>query len=1177
VDTGDATLSVTGNITAVNNGTNSIPVIKGLLGLPPGNHVIHVSGDNARGLDIQARIIGDGGFTKTGEAGLILGGDSSFAGDAVLQTGRVEVSHTNALGSSSGATILDGGSLTLRGIPIDIGMETLLVNRTSPNTASLGADFAAADLASWAGPVVLNTNLVVNGGSIAFLGPVSGPAGLYVFNAGTHLGGSEPNTYEGLTFVAGPLLELNKPSGVPAISGKLEVHAGGSGNLGEVRWQQDYQRVGLEVTLFTDGFINLNGHWDDFGPITFNSGTISTGTGELGLYGLVTVNPSSVEATINGRLGLPSGFHEFRVGDGSSLIDLGVNAVVAGPGHLRKTGPGQMWLNASNTYAGLTIVEAGALVAFNADALGASGTGTTVKDGASLILNAADAIVREPIALQGGGDGSHGALNVFGEVTLRNPFPSIYACLDLTTNTTIRVEAGGVLTADGFISGTGPLTKTGPGTLVFANANSNSYSGATIIREGRLELRKPNFAVAVPGDLVIGPAPFNSSANVRFFQNGGMTAGNTVTVNAGSLLDLNGNGQLLSRLNLNDGGDAQTGPGLLSFPVGGLVAVGSLNQLGSHASSYLSGNLGLPANATLTFAVDAYAPTAPFDFKPELEMFAQMAAPAENPNFERAGVVKSGPGTMLLTAGNSFNGRVDVTEGTLIAAHNTALGSSFDGTFVFNNATLALQGDLTVSGEILVLGSTAVPALDNRAGANLWNGPIILNQSSTVGTANGTSFDAAGPISGTRNFTKIGAGTLTLSGPDHNSYDGETFINDGTLLLNKSFTITAVPGPLSIGTAAGTAAVARNLNGYQVVGDIFVNRGALLDVNGQEENVGHLWLYEGGDVRTGTGFLYLKTGGSVGVFPGTSSDPSIISGNLGLDPGQHDIIVTPGSGFAGSSELIIDALVSQPLDTAGLQKLGAGTLRLMANNIYAGSTTVAQGILQVDGSQPGSRVDIHDGAQLMGNGRVGHVDFMSAGGIPGAIAPGHSPGILSCGNFNPGGGIGTLRIEINGAIPGANGYDQLYARSALGQVMLNGITLDLSLNVAPAVNNQFMIIRKDGVRAVTGEFNGLPQDARFTAGAQIFQIDYFGGDGNDVVLTKIADVYRPQLIVERVPPTSVRLLWPTNDPVFTLQWTTNLSVTSWAPASPFAVVTGTNNVVTNATGAERKFYRLFKP
>jgi autotransporter-associated beta strand protein len=1067
-----------------------------------------------------------------------------------------------------------------------IGAETLWVNRGTFNQGALpGARLLGLGTCSWAGPVVLNTNLNVAGWDMVFAGPISGVGGMafsgFISGAGTFigtvfLGGSEPNTYTGPTFARGPLLAFNKPSGVPAFGGPLIV-GDGNGSLNEARWLQNYQKVGANVTLFSDGLVNLNDHADDFGPITFNGGAISTGIGELGFYGLVTVNASSAQATIDGRLGLPSGFHEFRVGDGAPLADLAVDAVVVGPGHLRKTGLGQMWLNSSNSYAGLTMVAEGSLVAFNADALGGSGTGTTVNDGASLILNATGSTVREPIAIQGAGDGSHGALNVFGSVTLRNPFPSIFACLDLTTNATIRVEPGGTLTADGFISGIGPLTKTGPGPLVFANANTNSYSGDTIVREGLLELRKPNFAVAVPGDLVIGPAPFNSSATVRFFQSGGVTVGRVATVNAGSLLDLNGNGQLLSRLNLNDGGDAQTGPGLLSFSIGGLVAVGSLGQLGSHSSSYLSGNLGLPANATLTFAVGAYAPTAPFDFKPELEMFAQIAAPAESPNFERAGIAKNGPGTMLLTAGNSFNGRVDVLEGTLIAAHNTALGSAMDGTFVLNAATLALQGSISIDGEILVLGSTAAPALDNRADANSWNGRIIMNQSSTVGVADGSSLEVAGAISGTRNFTKIGAGTLTLSGSDPNSYDGETFINEGTLFMNKPFTVTAIPGPLSIGTPAGAPAVAVNLAGYQVVGNLFVNRGGLLNLNGQEENVDHLWLYDGGDVETTTGTLYIKTGGSIQVLPGTVSDVSTINGNLDFNPGAHVLNIGAGIRGPGEPDLLIPALITGVLGSVDLQKNGPGTLRLTANNTYSGSTVVAAGILQVDGSQAGSSVSVYGGARLMGTGRVGAVNYAAASGTLGIVSPGHSPGVLSCGNFNLGAAGGSLQVELNGTTPGANGYDQLWVRGALSFAELSGVTLDASLNFPSTVNDQFTILRKDGVRLVTGEFTGLPEGASFYVGGEQFTITYTGGDGNDVVLTRIPTPPRPALTIERVAPSLVRMLWPASFNDYTLQSTTNLGLANWTAALPLPVATGTNNVVTNVTSAGLKFYRLFKP
>jgi autotransporter-associated beta strand protein len=323
-----------------------------------------------------------------------------------------------------------------------------------------------------------------------------------------------------------------------------------------------------------------------------------------------------------------------------------------------------------------------------------------------------------------------------------------------------------------------------------------------------------------------------------------------------------------------------------------------------------------------------------------------------------------------------------------------------------------------------------------------------MNRDSTVGVRASSILELEGVISGAANFTKIGPGTLRFGGGDYNTYTGQTFINEGGFLMGKPFTVTAVPGTLNIGTPAGLSAMAANLTGYQVVGDIVVNRAGLLNVNGQEENVGTLWLYEGGDVQTTSGFLYLKTGGSIRVFPQASSDPSTISGNLGMDPGMHDIVVAQGSNLAGSPELIIDAVISQPLSTAGLQKTGAGTLRLTANNTYSGSTMAATGILQVDGLQPSSSVTVLSGAQLMGIGRVGPVSFFSFGAAAGVVSPGHSPGILSCSSFNGSEVGGILRIELNGATPGANGHDQLYAQGPLNTVTLDHVTLDASLNFA---------------------------------------------------------------------------------------------------------------------------------
>jgi len=83
-----------------------------------------------------------------------------------------------------------------------------------------------------------------------------------------------------------------------------------------------------------------------------------------------------------------------------------------------------------------------------------------------------------------------------------------------------------------------------------------------------------------------------------------------------------------------------------------------------------------------------------------------------------------------------------------------------------------------------------------------------------------------------------------------------------------------------------------------------------------------------------------------------------------------------------------------------------------------------------------------------------------------------------------------------------------------------------------------------------------------------------------VVLTKIADVFRPTLRIERVAPSSVRLLWPTDDPAFALQFTTNLTGTNfsgWTPVLETPVVSGANQVVTNNSSGLQKIYRLVKP
>jgi fibronectin-binding autotransporter adhesin len=693
-------------------------------------------------------------------------------------------------------------------------------------------------------------------------------------------------------FARGELLILNKSGGTHIGARQLSI-----GFQSEVRWRANNQLAGANMTVHgVSSLANLNGFSDTVGSITSFGGTIATATGELTMNGPLTQKGSpfaSDRLFIEGNLRLPSGFRQFDVeaSHPSQLNDVVISAKVHGPASLQKTGGGTLWLTGANDYTGLTLISEGTLVAGAIGALGTTSSGTLVADGATLSLSSLGGTLAERILLHGAGvGGTNGALNVQStlSVTLRNPTPSIFACLDLVTNATIRVGTSARLTADGFIGGIGPLTKTGSGLLIFTNANSNTYSGDTIVAEGLLELRKPNGARAMSGNLILGPAPPGGTAVVRLYQNTGLPANAIVTANAGGLLDLNGTNHVIAGLNLNDGGRVQTGAGELIFGASAFVRVGSLSQAGSFVGSSISGNLKLSPNRTIGFDVRAFASSA----------------------------------------------------------------------------------------------SVTAPELD-------------------------------------------------------------------------------VPASITV------------------------------------------------DPR---------------------EDPD--------------------------------------LGRAGLNKTGTGRMRLGGNNVHRGNTVVSDGTLEVSGTQIYSTVAVQSGARLRGAGTVGRL-FVNNDAT---VAPGASPGTLTCSNFNAGGGRGTLEMELNGVTAGT-GYDRLNVQ---GSVRLTGMSLNASLGFASAVGNQFTIIANDGTDAVVDTFLGLPQNAKFHASGQQFTISYTGGTGNDVVLTRLTTPPQPRLVIQRVPPDSVRLLWPTNAVGYSLQSNTNVANTNWSLTLPPPVVAGTNNIVTN-TVTNLNFYRLSAP
>jgi len=106
-----------------------------------------------------------------------------------------------------------------------------------------------------------------------------------------------------------------------------------------------------------------------------------------------------------------------------------------------------------------------------------------------------------------GGVVTNGTIILNGDVTVEAAtLPSTLANVSLgSSSRTFAVTNGATLEIRGIVSGTGGLIKTGPGPLRLSGTANNTYSGATEVRSGILELAKTNaFAIRNSNSLIIG-------------------------------------------------------------------------------------------------------------------------------------------------------------------------------------------------------------------------------------------------------------------------------------------------------------------------------------------------------------------------------------------------------------------------------------------------------------------------------------------------------------------------------------------------------------------------------------------------------------------------------------------------------------------------------------------------
>ena len=648
---------------------------------------------------------------------------------------------------------------------------------------------------------------------------------------------------------------------------------------------------------------------------TFSNGSVNNnGTGALTLSGTMAITNT---ATLGGSF---------------TGADNVVSGVISGAGNLRSAGSGTWTLTGTNTYTGRTIVDSGVLRAGTADAFGAStaaqvnggtldlndfdrsfatlaGTGGTVDLGsATLTLQAA------------AGTTASYAGNITGSGGLTKLGASTQTLTGANTYTGTTTIGGGVLALDfspaggpaSNIIGVGSTLNMAGGRLNVVGAagenNTQTFNGLTvssgnntidaksgsggsltvnlgsIVRTGGLM----NFNLPTSGNITTTNTTLGGWATVNGTDYAKVVSGNIVAFtaldytnkdNAANWLDneyitdstgffntVTGSKQLAGlRYTVAKSTTVTVNAGQTLGVDGTIIVAPSVlntNQVitGGKMTGANGGDLGVQQNGTGNFTINSQIVD----------------------NGTATGFVKAGTGLVTLgNANNTYSGATRVAQGTLSVGNignggvASGIGSSSaaSSNLVLEGATLTYTGGTATSDRGFTIGKSGAilgSGVDvTNAGANLTFGGLV------------TSSDGA-------NFTKGGAGTLTLSN-DNNNYTGITTVTGGLLSVD-----TLTNGGIASGIGAAGSASA----------NLVLNGGGL--------------QYTGATTAINRGFTLGTSGGSIDVADAATT--LTISGTA------------VGAGGA-------------------LTKRGSGTLVLSGTNTYNGGTTVTGGTLRAGSTQ----------------------------------------------------------------------------------------------------------------------------------------------------------------------------------------------------------------------------------
>ncbi|MEO5914363.1 MAG: autotransporter-associated beta strand repeat-containing protein [Luteolibacter sp.] len=378
-------------------------------------------------------------------------------------------------------------------------------------------------------------------------------------------------------------------------------------------------------------------------------------------------------------------------------------------------------------------------------------------------------------------------------------------------------------------------------------------------------------------------------------------------------------------------------------------------------------------------------------------------------------------GTLVLNAANSFNGPVNILNGTVSATtignsgENSALGTngtinigevSVNTTANTANLTYTGSGETTNKTINLVGYSSQSTAIIEASGSGLlkFTSPINGSTGSRVLTLQGTgSGELASGLTdfstGVLSVTKAGTGSWTLSGANSNT--GTLAVAGGTLNLSSTLGANITNGSVRVGAVASAPAILNILPGAVA------------------NNRFNMFVGDAGS-GTGGGAVY-QTGGTVLFTQAAGIDPLRIGSNT-AGYGYYKL----SGGTVTSSRPTVGA--SLP-DTVGVLEVTGGTFTSTEQTHIAGGSATGSGLLNVTGGSVVAGTDIRMLALQAGTAGATQQAVLNVGGGGGSAS-------VTTGN------LGTVGVNLaqTGNIAGELGVVNLLTNGTLNTGRILGTT-----------------------------------------------------------------------------------------------------------------------------------------